>query len=300
MVPAGHPTADEADRKALHAHSKVVARCAILRRHMASYIDTAIERAWSLLDRGEPQKALDLMAGVDSNAARRWVVEASAQLELDDLAQARAAIDRAAALGGIDSDSDYLWTRAEICLREWKLEEATGLYDKVAASERTSAVLERLALLADLRHEPSAADSLLAEAEEIDADAAPHPPRLSPQQFEHVLDEAVELLPDEFRAALDGVRVVIDQVPSKDLIDEGECAETPPDMLGLFVGASKLDQSNDESAALPPVIHLFQRNLERASIDRDELVNEIRVTLFHELGHYLGFDEDGVAEMGLE
>ncbi|MCK6447577.1 MAG: metallopeptidase family protein [Planctomycetes bacterium] len=270
---------------------------------MASYIDTAIERAWNLLDRGEPEKALDLMAGVDSNAARRWVVEASAHLELDDLAKARTAIDKASSLGGaagLGGDVEYLWTRAEICLREWKLAEAEELYGKVAAAERTSAVLERLALLADLRHDQSGADALLAEAEEIDADAAPHPPRLSPQQFEHVLDEAVELLPDEFRAALDGVRVVIDQVPSEGLIDKADCGETPPDMLGLFVGASKLEESPEDSGGLPPVIHLFQRNLERASIDRDELVNEIRITLYHELGHYLGFDEDGVADMGLQ
>lgn len=267
---------------------------------MASYIDTAIERAWGLLDRGEPEKALDLMAGVDSNAARRWVVEASAHLELDDLVKARAAIARAETLGGVDADLNYLWTRAEICLREWKLVESEELYRKVAAAERTSAVLERLALLADLRHEQATADSLLAEAEELDGDATPHPPRLSPQQFEHVLDEAIELLPQEFRSALGEVRVVIDAVPSVELIDPNDCAETPPDMLGLFVGASKLEQSHEDSAALPPEIHLFQRNLERASIDRDELVNEIRVTLYHELGHYLGFDEEGVAEMGLQ
>ncbi|MCC6409867.1 MAG: metallopeptidase family protein [Planctomycetes bacterium] len=267
---------------------------------MPSYIDTAIERAWSLLDRGEPQKALDLMAGVDSNAARRWVVESSAYLELDDLAKARAAIDRASALPGIDGDLNYQWTKAEICLREWKLAEAEELYQKVAAAERTSAVLERLSLLADLRHDQAGADRLLAEAEEIDADEAPHPPRLSPQQFEHVLDEAIELLPEEFRAALDAVRVVIEAVPTESMIDKSDCAETPPDMLGLFVGASKLDQSTEDSAVLPPQIFLFQRNLERASIDRDELLHEIRITLYHELGHYLGFDEEGVAGMGLE
>ncbi len=265
-----------------------------------SYVDTAIERAWDLLDRGEAEKALDLMAGVDSNAARRWVVEAQAKLSLDDLAGARASIDRATSLGNLDGDFDFLWTKAEILMREWKLAEAEEQYQKLAASERSSAVLERLALCADLRHEPAIADQLLAEAEAVEGDEAPHPPRLSPQQFEHVIDEAVELLPPEFQAALREVQLTIDPVPTVELIDPSNCAETPPDMLGLFAGASKLEKSNEESAGLPSSIHLFQRNLERASIDRDELLNEIRVTLYHELAHYLGFDEDGVADMGLE
>jgi predicted Zn-dependent protease with MMP-like domain len=69
-------------------------------------------------------------------------------------------------------------------------------------------------------------------------------------------------------------------------------------MLGLFVGSSRLERSN-EGAELPAAIHLFQRNLERACADREDLVNEVRITLFHEIGHMLGFDEEGVDRMGL-
>ena len=56
----------------------------------------------------------------------------------------------------------------------------------------------------------------------------------------------------------------------------------------------------ESSGELPPTVYLFQRNLERVCGDREQLVEEIRVTLFHELGHALGFDEEGVARMGLE
>jgi predicted Zn-dependent protease with MMP-like domain len=84
------------------------------------------------------------------------------------------------------------------------------------------------------------------------------------------------------------------------MIDRADPSETPPDVLGLFVGSSELEISDGESARLPRRIFLFQRNLERFAHSRQELVEEIRVTLFHEIGHMLGFDEAGVEAMGLE
>ena len=75
--------------------------------------------------------------------------------------------------------------------------------------------------------------------------------------------------------------------------------ETPADLLGLFVGTPLVDRSIENTGEMPPTVFLFQRNLERAARDEAELEREIRITLFHELGHALGFDEDGVEEMGL-
>jgi predicted Zn-dependent protease with MMP-like domain len=89
-------------------------------------------------------------------------------------------------------------------------------------------------------------------------------------------------------------------MPSVELIDPSAPEDVPPDVLGLFVGASALERSTEDSLELPPSIHLFQRNLERASRDQGELLREIQTTLYHELGHLLGFDEHGVAELGLE
>jgi predicted Zn-dependent protease with MMP-like domain len=55
-----------------------------------------------------------------------------------------------------------------------------------------------------------------------------------------------------------------------------------------------------ESVQLRPnTIHLFQRNIERVARDRDDLVEQIRITLYHELGHYLGFEEEDMDDLGL-
>ena len=73
---------------------------------------------------------------------------------------------------------------------------------------------------------------------------------------------------------------------------------TPPDLLGLFTGSSRLEGS-DEDLELPPTIYLFQRNLERFARDLGELREQIRITLYHEIAHRLGFEEEGVDAMGL-
>jgi predicted Zn-dependent protease with MMP-like domain len=56
----------------------------------------------------------------------------------------------------------------------------------------------------------------------------------------------------------------------------------------------------DPWSHFPSSIVLFQRNLERAARTRDELLEQIRITLVHEVGHYLGLSEDELYERGLE
>src|SRR5438477_533834 len=147
---------------------------------------------------------------------------------------------------------------------------------------------------------PGPEEAVLARAwPAIDAERAGTPTRLSSEELERVISEAIENLPDQFKLPLETTEVIVEPVPSEWMIDRREPSETPPDLLGLFVGSSDLD-AGDESGRLPRRIFLFQRNLERFARSREELVEEIRTTLFHEIGHMLGFDEEGVAAMGLE
>jgi predicted Zn-dependent protease with MMP-like domain len=70
-----------------------------------------------------------------------------------------------------------------------------------------------------------------------------------------------------------------------------------PDLLGLFVGIPLTERSVSDLADLSSIT-LFTRNLERSCSDGAELVEEIRVTLLHEIGHYLGMTEEELEEAG--
>ncbi len=103
-------------------------------------------------------------------------------------------------------------------------------------------------------------------------------------------------LPAALQTASSGVPVTFQDWPSEDILGD----EFEPDILGLFVGPPH-GAPSDESQGLPPQILLFIGNLWAfAEEDREVFLDEVRLTYLHELGHYFGWDEDEVAERGLE
>lgn len=262
--------------------------------------DEALDRAWTALDGGDPEAALRELEGVDADWPDRWIPEGIARTELGDLAGARAALDRVREAADVDDHPDWLWAQGCLLLSEWRITEAREVLEKLAGIERTIGVLERLSLAHEIQGDLATADRLLREAHTLDPDTLPLPPRFEREDFERVTTAAIEALPEEFRRSLENTEIVVESVPSEWMVDLADPAGTPPDLLGLFVGTTRLDMSEDATAQLPARILLFQRNLERAARDEAQLAEEIRTTLYHEIGHLLGFDEEGVAAMGLE
>lgn len=111
-----------------------------------------------------------------------------------------------------------------------------------------------------------------------------------------VVAAARRRLPSEVRTAADAVPVCFEPVPNEGILAEG----WEPDILGLFVGHEHGGELGD-GAPLPPQILLFLENIwEFAGGDEEIFRDEVRLTYLHELGHYLGWDEDEVARRGLE
>lgn len=126
------------------------------------------------------------------------------------------------------------------------------------------------------------------------------PERLSDDELDAVVHDAIEQLPPRIKQALDDVAILVEEYPDEDLLKESDPA-LPPDLLGLFSGATHAERSTSTaSGALPGTIHVFRRNIEHFGAERDEVVDELRVTLLHEIGHALGMDEDELHKLGLE
>jgi len=103
-------------------------------------------------------------------------------------------------------------------------------------------------------------------------------------------------LPADLRDCLAGLSITLEPRPVPDeQSEEGD----DENLLGLFVGAS-FAEAADDLEPLPGAIRLFVENIRDETGDNvARFRQEVRDTLLHELGHYLGLDEDGLAARGL-
>jgi len=111
---------------------------------------------------------------------------------------------------------------------------------------------------------------------------------------EQEVEATLAKLPTPLRERAEKLPVTLERFPNAGLQADG----IEPDTLGLFTGAEFADEGN---VPMPPQIILFMENLwDFAEGDLEIFREEVRTTFLHELGHYLGLDEDELTDRGLE
>ena len=266
-------------------------------------IDPTLDRIYDALDAGEHERALGLVGealealpeGEDDPVLR--VLAGFALLEMDQPEDA--AEQLALAVGRDPEDAEARAALALALFRCTRFAEATEHAKRaVEADPKSPDALNVRALLLEREGETTEADRLFERAAKLDGERYPAPVRFDQTAFEAEVVRAGESLPAEFRRRLGEVAVMVEDLPS-DAVLHDDVPPLDPELLGLFVGTALTERTFSGPSAEPPRILLFKRNLERFVEDADRLREEIARTLHHELGHYLGMDEDGLEQIDL-
>lgn len=116
-------------------------------------------------------------------------------------------------------------------------------------------------------------------------------------KFRDIVARALDGLPEEVLAAMSNVEVTIEDEPSDD-VREDFGLEEDETLFGIYQGTPLTDRGVADEPLLPDRIILYQVPLEESFSRTEELIEEIRRTVVHEVAHYLGMDEDRIGELG--
>jgi predicted Zn-dependent protease with MMP-like domain len=122
--------------------------------------------------------------------------------------------------------------------------------------------------------------------------------RLTRAQFETLVAEAIDTLPEEIMVWLDNVAIVVGEWPSPaQLAQVG--LDSDDTLFGLYVGVPKTKRGFTYGEIVPDKIVIFQRPIEMASRTTDQVRDRVRRTVLHEIGHHFGMDEDQLEQAGV-
>jgi predicted Zn-dependent protease with MMP-like domain len=120
--------------------------------------------------------------------------------------------------------------------------------------------------------------------------------RLSEDEFEELVVDVLDSMPREFLDLLNNLDVVIEPWPTRDQLKR--VGVTRGTLFGLYEGVPLTRRNSAYSIVAPDKITIFQRPIERACANRDEIADQVRTTVIHEVAHHFGIDEERLDELG--
>jgi predicted Zn-dependent protease with MMP-like domain len=119
---------------------------------------------------------------------------------------------------------------------------------------------------------------------------------MTKELFERLVEDALRDIPKRFRDEMKNVAVVVEDEPSRELLDEME-VEPGETLFGLYHGTPLTDRSWSHSHSMPDRISIYQRPIEEACEDEDAIRDCVAETVIHEFGHYFGLSEEEIEEI---
>lgn len=121
--------------------------------------------------------------------------------------------------------------------------------------------------------------------------------RMRRRRFEALVRQALDTLPPDLQRLLDDVAIVVEDWPSA---EDLAAAGVPPGetLFGLYIGVPLTERGSGYGMTLPDKIIIFQGPLEDWCHTYDELVQEVRTTVIHEVAHHFGISDARLAELG--
>lgn len=111
---------------------------------------------------------------------------------------------------------------------------------------------------------------------------------VSPEEFEEYVNDALDAIPDELFSRLDNCIIIIeDDAPADD-----------PDLLGLYDGVPLTERDTTYGGVLPDRIFIYRNPTLRICDTVEDVVDEVNITVVHEIAHFFGIDDERLHELG--
>ncbi|WP_078330266.1 metallopeptidase family protein [Mycobacteroides salmoniphilum] len=111
--------------------------------------------------------------------------------------------------------------------------------------------------------------------------------QMSEQRFEELVSDALDAVPPKLAAAIDNVVVLVQDRHPED-----------PELLGLYEGIALTERDSFYAGALPDTITIYREPLLEMCSSEYEVVDEVTITVIHEIAHHFGIDDERLHQLG--
>lgn len=272
-------------------------------RREARRIDQLIEEAEQALDEDDLQRAealTDHAIAMVPEHPTAWLLKGDLLVARGDREGAALAYRRSALAA---PELGPGWAALGLCLFELlRVDEAQAACNRALRSDPDCAEAWWVrSLLREWKGDADGAERARAHARFLDPEEHSSTQTLDDAEVDRLVTEALMELPTGVRDALAEIVIVVQAMPDEATCRSYDPPASPLELLGCFHGSSLMDRSHhDPWSQLPGEITLYKGNLARMAADREELIEQLRITLLHEIGHFLGLDEEDLERRGLD